>query len=90
MLDGDPAFVGMEIQVIDTPNWRNLKPWQAHGLIYGVVPAKSGYRNPPASGTGGSSARDAAWKVTLNDVVIVEANLDDLGDKTLHGAAYSA
>jgi hypothetical protein len=38
-LAGDPAYVGMEIQLIDDANWPGLKAWQHTGSIYGVVPA---------------------------------------------------
>ncbi|NOX87429.1 MAG: DUF1080 domain-containing protein, partial [Calditrichaeota bacterium] len=35
---GDPAYTGMEIQVLDdyAPVYANLKPWQYTGSIYGV------------------------------------------------------
>lgn len=40
-LRGDPAYVGMEIQILDDghPKYKDLKPYQRHGSIYGVVPA---------------------------------------------------
>ena len=88
-LDGDPAFVAMEIQVIDTPNWKNLKPWQAHGSIYGVVAAKTGHLKPAGEWNSEEVlCQGRRVKVTLNDVVIVDANLDELGDKTLDGAEH--
>ena len=37
---GDPAYVGMEIQLIDDVNWPGkLASWQHTGSIYNVVPA---------------------------------------------------
>jgi len=39
-LQGDPAYVGMEIQLIDDVNWKGLQTWQQTGSIYNVVPAK--------------------------------------------------
>lgn len=36
----DPAYSGMEIQILDDPNWKGLQPWQHTGSIYNVVPAK--------------------------------------------------
>ena len=88
-LDGDPAFVGMEIQVIDTPNWKNLKPWQVHGSIYGVVPAKTGHLKPAGEWNSEEIlCQGRRVRVTLNDVVIVDANLDEVGDKTLDGAEH--
>jgi hypothetical protein len=39
-LEGDPAYVGMEIQLIDDVNWKGkLESWQHTGSIYNVVPA---------------------------------------------------
>ena len=76
--EGDPAFVGMEIQVIDTPNWKNLKPWQVHGSIYGVVPAKTGHLKPAGEWNSEEIVcQGRSVKVTLNGVAIVDANLDD-------------
>ena len=40
-LQGDPAYVGMEIQLIDDVNWKGLQTWQQTGSIYNVVPAKT-------------------------------------------------
>ena len=39
-VQGDPAYVGMEIQLIDDLNWKGLQSWQHTGSIYNVVPAK--------------------------------------------------
>ena len=41
----DSAYYGMEIQILDNgaPQYRTLQPYQYHGSVYGVVPAK---RNP--------------------------------------------
>jgi len=38
---GDPAYVGMEIQILDDdgPAYKTLQPWQYTGSIYNVVPA---------------------------------------------------
>lgn len=46
-LEGDAAYVGMELQIIDNPapEYQNLKPYQYHGSVYGVVPAKRGFLN---------------------------------------------
>ena len=57
-----PASSGMEIQILDHNGQRYnaevemangqkrkmswLKPWQYHGSIYGIVPAKTGYLKP--------------------------------------------
>ena len=47
-LQGDPAWNGFEIQVLDdtAPAYANLKPYQFHGSVYGLVPAHRGYLRP--------------------------------------------
>lgn len=41
---GDAAYQGMELQILDDTGsqYKNLQPYQYHGSIYGVVPAKRG------------------------------------------------
>src|SRR5438128_8391290 len=43
---GDPAYVGMEIQLIDDENWAGLKSWQHTGSIYNVVPSSKTANKP--------------------------------------------
>jgi hypothetical protein len=45
---GDPAYVGMEIQVLDdtSDKYKNLQPYQYHGSVYGVAAAKRGHLKP--------------------------------------------
>ncbi|GMU22035.1 MAG: hypothetical protein AMXMBFR13_21230 [Phycisphaerae bacterium] len=47
-LDGDPAFVGMELQILDDTSRRHqkIKDYQRHGSIYGVAAAETGYARP--------------------------------------------
>ncbi len=47
-LTGDAAYVGMELQILDNtaPVYANLQPYQYHGSVYGVIPAKRGYLKP--------------------------------------------
>jgi hypothetical protein len=47
-LEGDAAYVGMELQILDSEAdmYKNLQPYQYHGSIYGVVPARRGYLRP--------------------------------------------
>jgi len=81
--EGDPAYVAMEIQVLDDPDpmYAGLQPWQVHGSIYGVVPAKRGALKPVGEWNSEEILADGRHiKVTLNDTVIVDANLDDVTD----------
>lgn len=47
-LTGDAAYVGMELQILDdtAPVYANLQPYQYHGSVYGVIPAKRGFLKP--------------------------------------------
>ncbi len=85
--EGDAAYVGMELQILDNrhPKWARLQPWQYHGSIYNVVPAKRGslkeagewnYQEVVAMGR--------KIRVILNGDTIVDADLNDVTDpKTL-------
>ena len=56
-----------------------LKPWQYHGSIYGVVPAKIGYLNPVGEWNKETIiAIDDHVMVILNGAVIVDAFLDGI------------
>jgi hypothetical protein len=84
-LEGDAAYAGMEIQILDdeAPVYQKmgLKPAQYTGSVYDVFPAKRGY-----------VLRNGAWndmeilaqgrriQVTLNGQKITDANLDDVKD----------
>jgi len=43
--EGDAAFVGMEIQVLDNddPAYKGIQDYQTHGSVYGVLPGKRGF-----------------------------------------------
>jgi len=77
-LQGDPAYTGMEIQLLDDPNYKGLKEWQHTGSIYGVVPSKDPKPNPPGEwNTMHIVAKGRQIKVILNEKVLVDANLDE-------------
>ena len=46
--EGDAAYMGMELQILDNeaPVYEKLQPYQYHGSVYGVIPAKRGYLKP--------------------------------------------
>ena len=79
-LEGDAAYVGMEIQVIDSehPIHANLKDYQYHGSVYGIVPAKRGFLKPTGEWNQEEiRIQGAKIKVTLNGTVITEADLKE-------------
>lgn len=75
---GDPAYIGMEIQILDDghPKYDWIKPYQAHGSIYGVVPAKRGVLKPAGEwNTEEIVAQGSKIKVTVNGTVVVDADI---------------
>jgi hypothetical protein len=82
---GDAAYVGMEIQVLDDsdPKYKGLQPYQFHGSIYGVAPAKTGHLKPVGEWNSEEIVADGSHiKVTLNGTVIVDADIGKI-DKTM-------
>lgn len=78
-LSGDSAYGGMEIQIIDntSPIYKDIQPWQAHGSVYGTVPAKRGYLNPVGEWNQEEViARGKQITVILNGVTIVDADIE--------------
>ena len=88
----DVAWHGMEIQILDdtADKYKNLQAWQFHGSIYGVVPAKRGHLKPVGEwNTEEIIARGTKITVTLNGVMIVDADLTEFKDKPLpHGGPH--
>ncbi len=78
-LNGDAAYGGMEIQILDDTHEKYkgwLKDYQHHGSIYGVVAAKTGHRKPAGQWNSEEIMADGSHiKVTLNGQVIVDADL---------------
>src|SRR5260221_11909669 len=81
-LEGDAAYAGMEIQILDDGAARyqgKLKPAQYHGSIYDVVPAKQGFKKPTGEWNSEEiTAKGRLFTVVLNGTVIVDANLHSL------------
>ncbi len=84
-LEGDAAYAGMEIQVLDdeSPVYQKmqLKPTQYTGSVYDVFPARRGFvRRNGAWNQEEIVADGRRIKVTLNGQVITDVNLDDAKD----------
>ena len=91
-LEGNAAFVGIESQILDDTHekYADLKDWQFHGSIYGVVPSKPGHLKPVGEWNEEEVVCDGT-KITvkLNGTVIVDADLaDHIGKPTLDGKAH--
>ena len=79
-LQGDAAYQGMEIQILDDGNSRykgKLKPAQYHGSIYDVIPARPGFLKPAGEWNQEEITADSRRiHVVLNGVILVDADLD--------------
>ena len=76
-LEGDAAYVGMEIQVLDNEadKYKGLQPYQYHGSVYGVIPAKRGFLKPTGEWNQEEiMVKGTQIKVTLNGTVITEGD----------------
>ena len=76
-LEGDAAYLGMEVQVLDSehPMYAGLQPYQYHGSLYGVFPAKRGYLKPIGEWNNEEIiVKGSNIKVILNGTVIVEGD----------------
>ena len=91
-LEGDAAYVGMEIQVLDntSPIYAKLQPYQYHGSVYGVIPAKREYLKPVGEWNSEEiRIQGNHIRVTLNGTVIVDGDLQEASkngtiDKNAH------
>ena len=85
-LAGDIAYSGMEIQILDQdhPKYKGLKPWQRHGSVYNVVPAKADALKPAGEWNQEEIiAEGKKIKVKLNGVEITDADLSTVTDETV-------
>ncbi len=86
-LEGDAAYQGMEIQILDDngPEYKGkLKPWQYHGSVYEIAPARQGFLKPVGQWNQQEIVADGRRiKVKLNGTWIVDTNLDDVKDPEL-------
>ncbi len=86
-LAGDPAYTGMEIQILDDPSYKGLKEWQHTGSIYGVVaPTKIATKPVGQWNSYRIVAKGRQVTVELNGEKVVDANLDDSKEK--HAKAH--
>ncbi len=77
-LNGDAAYGGKEIQILDdtAPVYAKLEPYQYHGSVYGILPAKRGFLKPVGEWNQQEVyVKGDKIKVTLNGTVIVDGDL---------------
>jgi hypothetical protein len=89
---GDGAYAGMEIQILDdtADQYKNLKPYQFHGSVYGVAPAEKGHQKPVGEWNSEEIiAKGRHITVKLNGATIVDADLDKASTpKTMDGREH--
>ena len=77
-LEGDAAYKGMELQILDNTaeKYKDLQPYQYHGSVYGVIPAKRGFLKPVGEwNVQEVVAVGDSINVILNGEVIVDGNI---------------
>jgi len=78
--EGDAAYQGMEIQILDDGDSKykgQIRPEQYHGSVYDAIPARTGFRRPVGEWNEEEIvANGRRIKVTLNGVIILDADLD--------------
>jgi hypothetical protein len=83
-LEGDAAYAGIEIQVLDDggSQYTKLQPFQYHGSIYGMIPSRRGFQKPVGEWNSEEiTAKGRQITVKLNGTTIVDASLDDVKDE---------
>lgn len=76
---GSVAYAGMEIQVLDDPHpmYKTIKPYQFHGSVYGIVPAKPGSLKPAGEWNEEEiTVKGRRIKIVVNGKTVVDADLD--------------
>lgn len=82
-LEGDAAYVGMELQILDNRAdiYASLEPYQYHGSVYGVIPAKRGFLKPLDEWNSEEVIVEGTHiRVILNGEVIVDGDIADARD----------
>jgi HEAT repeat protein len=77
-LTGDAAYAGMELQILDdtAPVYANLQPYQYHGSVYGVIPARRGFLKPVGEWNYEEvQIQGTRITITLNGTVIVDGDI---------------
>ena len=79
-LKGDAAYVGMELQILDNeaPIYAKLNPYQYHGSVYGIIPAKRGFLKPTGEWNYQEvKAQGSKITITLNGTVILDGDIKE-------------
>lgn len=89
LVKGSAAYAGIELQILDNKaeKYAKLHPYQYHGSVYGVVPAKRGFLKPAGEWNHEEVIADGPHiKVILNGHTIVDADIEEASTpKTMDG-----
>jgi hypothetical protein len=89
---GNLHLEGIELQVLDNTaeKYQTLKPYQYHGSVYGIVPAKREFLKPVGEWNSQEvTVQGRKIKVVLNGETIVDCDLDEATQNgTLDGAEH--
>jgi hypothetical protein len=83
LITGSVAYEGMELQIIDNnaERYKDIQPWQKHGSLYHVFPAKTGHLKKPGEWNQQEvTVEGRRVKVVLNGHTILDADLDSVRD----------
>jgi len=83
-LTGNAAYVGMKLQILDNTAeiYANLQPYQYHGSVYGVIPAKRGFLKPVGEWNSQEVIVDGSKIiVVLNGTLIVDGDISQAAEK---------
>lgn len=90
--EGDAAFVGMEVQVLDNDHesYKGIADYQTHGSVYGVLPAKRGFLKKTGEWNTEEITCDGKHvKVVLNGETIVDGDIEKASTpKTIDGREH--
>lgn len=78
IVDTERGYIGMELQILDNedPKYKELEPYQYHGSVYGIIPAKRGFLKPVGEWNTQEVIADGnRITVTLNGTVILDGDL---------------
>jgi hypothetical protein len=79
----DLAYQGIELQIIDNTaaRYKDIMPWQKHGSLYHVFPAKTGHLKPLGEWNQQEvTVQKRRVKVVLNGHEILDADLETVTD----------
>ncbi len=79
-LEGDAAYTGMELQILDNEAeiYKDLKPYQYHGSVYGTIAAKRGFLKPVGEWNHEEIiVKGPKIKVILNGTTILDGDITE-------------